>query len=430
MNASPTGRGTQLAVLRQQQFLRYSIARFCFGVGQGALQATFGYHIIYHLGGSPLDLAWLGFARVVPQLSMALYGGAFADTHNRKRIVVTAQAVPLLCAAVLAAASFSDAASAPLIFGLVAMMGFAGAFSGPAQQALLPALVPPESFQNAITVNSTSQTFSQLCGPALLGLLLLVGGVSASYLGSTLLMLVSVTLMMTLQPRAVAVPSRAISWATVREGIDFVRHRQPLLGTMTLDMFAVVFGGAQALLPVYAKMLGEEAVGYAILAGALPAGAAITSVVLVLLPPIHRLGRAMMVSVGIFAVVTIIFGASRWFPLSVAAYFLVGLSDQVSVVMRQTTLQLGSPDHLRGRVSAVNQIFVGTSNQIGAMESGFLAAATSTTFAVVSGGFASLAVLGTVAATMRQLWVYTIDDLKRDAEADNAVAAANGATRT
>lgn len=406
-----------LAALRQRGFLLYAIARFCSGIGQGAVQATLAYHI-YQLAGTPLALGYLGLARVIPQLGMALYGGAFADTHNRKRIVLVAQCVPMTCSAIFAIATIGHVISVPLILGLVVLLGFAGAFDGPARQALLPSLVTPETFQNAITVNSTLQSFSQVCGPALAGLLLKIGDPPAAYIGSVLMMVISYGLILSLRPRAVVLPSRAISWETIREGVAYVRHRQPLLGSMTLDMFAVVFGGAQALLPVYAAdILHVGKGGYGILAAALPAGALVMSVLLVLLPRVQQLGRTMMVSVAIYGVATIAFGASRSFPLSIALYALVGMADSVSMVMRQTTLQLGTPDHLRGRVTAVNQIFVGTSNQIGAMESGLLAALTSATFAVVSGGFACLAVLGIVGATMPGLRRYTIHDvLDRRAE--------------
>jgi len=175
-------------------------------------------------------------------------------------------------------------------------------------------------------------------------------------------------------------------------------------------MFAVIFGGATALLPIYAnQILGVGAHGYGILSASLEAGALLSSLTLMMLPPIRRAGRALLVAVGVYGVATVVFGLSRWFPLSVGAYMLVGIADQVSVVMRSTAIQLSTPDELRGRVSSVNFIFIGASNQLGAAESGFVAALTSAPFSVVSGGVASLVVLAVVALTLPELRHYRTD---------------------
>jgi MFS family permease len=179
---------------------------------------------------------------------------------------------------------------------------------------------------------------------------------------------------------------------------------------MTLDMFAVIFGGATALLPVYAtEILHVGPRGYGLLSSALELGALGTSIVLITMRPIRRTGRALLFAVAVYGLATIVFGLSRSFPLSILAYMLVGVADQVSVVMRSTTIQLSTPDELRGRVSAVNLLFIGASNQLGAAESGFVAAATSATFAVVSGGIASLVVLALVAWRIPELARYRID---------------------
>jgi MFS family permease len=179
---------------------------------------------------------------------------------------------------------------------------------------------------------------------------------------------------------------------------------------MTLDMFAVIFGGAAALLPIYATdILHVGPRGYGLLSASLELGALATSLLLTLLPPIRHAGRALLVAVGVYGLATIVFGLSRWFPLSVAAYVLVGVADQVSVVMRSTAIQLSTPDALRGRVSAVNMMFIGASNQLGAAESGFVAALTSAPFAVVSGGLGCLVVLAVVATVLPELRAYRID---------------------
>jgi len=196
----------------------------------------------------------------------------------------------------------------------------------------------------------------------------------------------------------------------IREGLAFVSRQPVVLGCMSLDMFAVIFGGAVALLPIYAnEILEVGARGYGVLSASLEIGALFMSLLLVWLPPIRRAGRALLVAVTLYGVATIVFGFSRWFPLSVAAYLLAGMADQVSVVLRGTAIQLTTPDALRGRVSALNMIFIGASNQLGAAESGFVAALTSATFAVVSGGIGCLVVVAIVAWRLPALRRYRTD---------------------
>jgi len=366
--------------------------------------------------------------RFAPQLIAALYAGAVADTYDRRRIVLVAQSVPAVCAAVLFVATVGGTVSMPLIYALVVLIALGNAFEGPARQALLPSVVREETFQQAITVTATVQSLAFVSGPGVAGLLIAYGGVQAAYAAHVVLIAIALVGIVALRPRPISQPSRAISWAAIKEGVLFVRSRQPLLGSMTLDMFAVVFGGAQALLPVYAEdVLHVGSRGYGILAAALPAGALLMSLVMVAMPTVERTGRALLWAVAAFGVATIVFGLSRSFPLSLAAYFAAGMADQVSVVMRQTTIQLATPDYLRGRVTAVNQLFIGTSNQLGAVESGFVAAATNATFAVVSGGAGCIAALGLVAARMPELRTYTIHGVLEAARRDHAAReAANG----
>ena len=195
----------------------------------------------------------------------------------------------------------------------------------------------------------------------------------------------------------------------IREGVQFVWQRQVLLGAMTLDMFAVIFGGAKALLPIYAAdILHVGPQGFGLLSASMDLGALLMSIALVVMPPIERTGRALLLSVATFGITTIVFGLSRSFPLSLATYMAVGMTDQVSVVMRQTTIQLATPNALRGRVSSVNIVFIGASNQLGGVKSGFVAANTNATFAVVSGGTGCLAVLALIAARMPDLRHYRV----------------------
>jgi hypothetical protein len=273
----------------------------------------------------------------------------------------------------------------------------------------MPSLVPLAVFPRAVTYSSMATALAFTSGPALAGMLIAAFGVKAAY--ACYVGLVALNFLGLGFVRIVRASNerRAPSWQAVREGLAFVRRSPVVLGCMALDMFAVIFGGATALLPVYAsEILQIGHVGYGILAASLEAGSLAMALVLVLRRPIDRAGRGLMGAVCVFGVATIVFGFSRWFPLSVAAYMIAGMADEVSVVIRQTAIQLSTPDALRGRVSAVNMIFIAASNQLGAVESGFLAAATSATFAVVAGGVACLAVAAFTAWWLPELRRYRI----------------------
>ncbi len=426
MSDTSGSRHDPLAALRQRGFIWYSIARFASGAGQTLLQATLLWQV-YALSGSAAQLGVLGLVRFVPQLMASLYAGAIADRYDRRRIVMVAQSVPAVCTTGLLAATVTGTISLPIIYALVMLIGLGNAFEAPARQALLPSVVHEDTFQNAVTVSSTIQSLAFITGPGIAGLLIQFGGVPSAYAVNVGLIIIAWLAVFALRPRAVVQPPRAISWEGIKEGVRFVFGRQPLLGSMALDMFAVIFGGAQALLPVYATdILGVGESGYGILSAAMPAGAFLMSFVLLLLPQVERTGRTLLFAVAAFGLATIAFGLSRSFPLSVAAYMAVGMADQVSVVMRQTTIQLATPDYLRGRVTSVGQVFIGSSNQLGAVESGFVAAATSATFAVVSGGAASLAILSVIAAKMPELRSFTITHILDPARRDDATATDSG----
>jgi hypothetical protein len=246
-----------------------------------------------------------------------------------------------------------------------------------------------------------------------------VSGVGTAYLASVVILACSVSCLSLLRPRPREGPGRAVSVAAIKEGLRFVAHRQVLLGAMTLDMFAVIFGGAVALLPVFAKdILGVGAWGYGLLLASGDIGALVSAVTLLLLPPIQRPGRALLFAVAGFGTATIVFGLSRSYALSLLAYMGVGMCDQVSFVLRQSTIQLVAPDALRGRVISVNTLFAGASDQLAPVESGFVAAATTATFAVVSGGIACLGVLGVVGGLLPGLRRYRIGDDGRRGESE------------
>jgi MFS family permease len=386
------------AVLRVPAFRSYSISRVTAGIGQSMLQAIIAWQV-YALSGSALDLGLVGLVRFVPALSLSLVSGVVVDTYDRRRILLMAQAVPVLTSLVMLAAITTGHATLPLVYGIVFVAGVTSAFEGPSRQSLLPALVPRNLFSRAMTLNSTLQSLSALSGPALAGGLIAWQGIGLSYAVHCCLVLVS---MLVLLPVRVATTSKigrtGMRLAAVREGLAYLRNRPVVLGAMTLDMFAVLFGGAKALLPIYAvDILHADAAGYGLLTASLDAGALLAAALMVALPTPRHLGRALLASVAAFGLATIAFGLSRWLPLSILTYAAVGAADQVSVVMRLNTIQLTIPDELRGRVTAVNFVFINASNQIGGLESGVVASLTSAMFAVVSGGIACLGVVALIA---------------------------------
>jgi MFS family permease len=390
--------GDLAAVLSGPSFRLYSLSRTGAGIGQSMLQAVIAWQV-YALTGSALDLGIVGLIRFVPAFALSFISGVMVDTYDRQKMLLFAQSIVLLSSGVMLAAIATDRVSLPLVYGIVFLAGVASAFEGPARQALIPALVPRRLFSRAMTFNSTLQSICAVSGPAVGGALIALQGVGLGYAVHFCLILFSILVLLPL--RIVAVPSASkpgVNLAAIRDGFSYLRSQPAVLGAMTLDMFAVLFGGAKALLPIYARdVLKVDAVGYGVLTASLEAGALIAALLLVTIPPPTHLGRALLLSVAAYGVATIVFGASTWLPLSIVAYAAVGAADQVSVVMRLNTIQLALPDELRGRITAVNFVFVNASNQIGGLESGVVAELTSAMFAVVSGGFACLAVVGIVA---------------------------------
>ncbi len=380
------------AALRQRNFQFYSLSRIFSTLGNQMFQAILAWQI-YKLTGTPLSLGFLGLSRFLPALSMSMIGGTIADTYDRRKIMQMAQCVPVTCAILLAFATYNGWVSQFMIYGLAIFIGMASAFEAPARTAFLPSIVKPETFGNAVTVNNIFQKLGSVTGPTLAGFIIGTFSITTAYGVYVSSMAVAITTLFFIHSRRTESRSRRISFKVMREGVSYVVGHQVLLGAMSLDLFAVVFGGAAALLPVYATKIlhgGPQTFGF--LSASIEVGAFAMSFVLVAFPPIRRTGRALVYTVIAYGLATMAFGLSRNLYLSLLFYGLIGASDQISVVMRQTTIQLATPDELRGRVSSVQQVFTQGSTQIGAIESGFVAALMGATFAVVSGGAAAIAV--------------------------------------
>jgi MFS family permease len=386
------------AVLSLPPYRAYALSRAASGTATALLQTIIAWQV-FAISGSALALGLLGLVRFLPALALSLVGGAVVDAYDRRRILQLAQLAPLGVTLVILAALAADRVSVGLLYAMVFVIGLASSFENPARQALLPTIIPRPLFTRAVTTNSTLQSLAAVTGPTLGGLLIAWAGVGPAYVVHGLLVATSIGALATLHlPAAVRATRPGLRLDAIRAGLAFVWQHPVLLGAMTLDMFAVIFGGAKALLPVYAvDILHANATGYGVLSASLEAGSLVMALILVVLPTPTETGRTLLLSVVAFGLATIVFGLSASLPLSIVAYAAVGMADQVSMVMRQNTIQLGTPDHLRGRVTAVSSLFVGASNQLGGLESGLVAAATSAVFAVVSGGVACLVVVALVA---------------------------------
>lgn len=366
---------------------------------------------VYDLTGSPVPLAFLGVARFLPSLAISFFAGAVADTRDRRIILGLSQLVPIGVSTLLWALTSSGTITIGIIYATVALLGTAAAFENPARQSLLPQVVPRSSFQRAVALTTTVQQLALVIGPAVSGLIIAQFGVAPAYLLHVGVLLLGLAYVIGIQVAPGSNPRGVLSLALIREGLVFIWQHPAVFGAMALDMAAVIFAGAEALLPIYARdILDVGAFGYGLLSSSKAIGAFAMAITLALLPSIVRTGRALVITIALYGVGTIAFGLSTVFPLSVLLYGLTAACDQLSVVMRQNIIQLGTPDALRGRVTSVNQVFIGASNQLGLMESGLVAAwANSAVFAVVFGGVACLIAVAAIGVLLPALWRHRIE---------------------
>jgi MFS family permease len=347
----------------------------------------------------------IGLAQFAPFLVLILFAGHAADRYNRRNIILLCLMTQLLCGLLLLAFTNSGATVVWPVFAVLVLFGSARAFMMPATQAILRNMVPNESFSQAVALSSSAFHVAVIVGPVLGGLLY-IAGPSVVYMTAIGLLALSVFLM-SLTERAVQVVNQAAaSWHTVLEGLRFVWSRPIMLGAISLDLFAVLFGGATALLPAYAHdVLQTGPTGLGFLRTAPGLGAALCSIVLAFYPIRRRVGVWMFGGVAVFGVATVVLGTSSNFTVALVCLGLLGAGDMVSVYVRHLLVQLETPDEIRGRVSAVNAVFIGASNELGEFESGVTAGWFGLTRAIVFGGAATLAVTG--------LWAYLFPVLSR-----------------
>lgn len=349
---------------------------------------------MYDLTGSAWDLGLVGLLQFVPAVLLWLPAGHAIDRFHRARIVALCLAVQVVAAAGLAAASAAGVAGRDGLLALSVLLGAIRAFQMPAQQALTPLLVPPELLSRALAASSAGMQGAIIAGPAIGGAIY-VAGAGAVYATCAALAAAAVVLYLAVRYDHVPPPHEPTSWPVLLAGVRFVWQRKVVLGAISLDLFAVLLGGATALLPMFAKdVLHVGPWGLGLLRGAPAVGALLMSLALARWPVRRRTGRLLLGAVAVYGAAQLAFGLSTLFWFSLAALAVSGAADMVSVVIRQTLVQLETPNEMRGRVSAVNSVFIGASNQLGEFESGATAAWLGPVGSVVLGGVGTLIVAG------------------------------------
>jgi MFS family permease len=411
------------AAFLSRDFLRYQLARVVVIIGAEAQALAVAWQV-YGITHRAIDLGYTGLILFLPGLVFMLPAGHVADRFDRRRVILVCYALQAIASFWLFWLAWTGVNHVWPIFALLFAIGTGRAFSGPASSALVPHLVPKEHFVNAITWGSAIFQLANIVGPALGGVLFTLPlrgrlhGAGLVYLCTLLAILWFLVLVGSLHVRPGRMEHRAISKEVILAGFHYVARTQVLLGSISLDLFAVLLGGAAALMPIFAQdILHAGPRGLGMLRAAPALGALAVSLWLMVRPIQRRAGMRMLVCVAIFGAATVVFGVSKSLPVSLAALFIVGASDMVSVVIRSSVLQLATPPEMRGRVSAVNSLFVGASNELGEFESGLTAQWWGAVRAVVIGGVGSMLITG--------LWAAFFPSLRRaDALTPEALLAA------
>ncbi len=392
------------ALAVHRSFLRFIAARVASTSAQQMLMVALGWQM-YELTNSAWDLGLVGFAQFVPAFALALVAGHVIDRHPRHRVVAACLVLQTVVALAIGAATLAGVASRAWILGLSVLLGATKAFQMPAQQALTPQLVDIAVLPRALAFSSGCVQAAIFAGPAIGGFIYAIGA-SVLYGVCAALFFAGTLLLLTLRVQGNPLVREPVSLDTIFAGVRFIWHRKTVLGAISLDLFAVLLGGATALLPIFAKdILHTGPWGVGLLRGAPAVGALTMSFVLTRWPLERRVGRVMFAAVATYGVATLGLGLSTVFWISFAALVVAGAADMVSVVIRQSLVQLDTPDAMRGRVSAVNAVFIGASNQLGEFESGVAAALLGPVGAVVLGGAGTLVIVA--------LWMRLFPELAR-----------------
>ena len=386
-------------------FARYQIARFFIVAALEMQSVAVGWQV-YDITHRALDLGLVGLAQFLPGVLLFLVAGHAADRHDRRRLLNICYSGFVVCSALLLALTVRGWRSVNLIYLVLFVLGVVRCFNWPASRALLPQLVPMEYFSKAVAWNASTFQAATILGPAVGGVLYaLTGGPAAVYASSALLSAIALAATLRIRSRSQTRPAEEMTLPTMMAGFHYVWREKVVLGSISLDMFAVLLGGAVALLPVYAsEILKTGPWGLGLLRSAPGVGAAMMAIFLARRPIRGRAGMIMLGCVAGFGVFTILFGVSRSLMLSLVALLLVGATDMVSVIIRATLVQVATPDAMRGRVNAVDMLFIGASNELGEFESGLTAHWFGTVPAVVLGGVGTLCVIA--------LWAWLFPELR------------------
>jgi len=414
---APATAEDRFAAFRHRAFTLYFTARFLSSFALQIISVAVGWQI-YDLTRDPFDLGLVGLIQFLPALVLILFTGAAADRFGRRTIMLISEIIIGLSAAALVYFAWRGLTSPLPIFSVLLVIGISRAFFAPASQSLAPNLVPARDLPNAIAWNSTSWQTATIVGPVAGGLLYGLGAI-VPYLTALIFLTLAITALALVPPPLQRSRGQAQSWQSLVAGFSYVRNQKIVLGAISLDMFAVLLGGAVAMMPVFARdvlELGPWGLGFL---RASPGIGAIGMAIYLASRPIRRhAGRAMFIAVAVFGAATVVFGLSKSLPLTMAALIVMGASDMISVYVRQSLVQLWTPDELRGRVSAVNMVFIGASNELGEFRAGVMASLIGPVAAVVIGGAGTLAVALAWSMGFRQL--RQIQSLDRDAEESRA----------
>ncbi|MDQ0316103.1 MFS transporter [Amorphus orientalis] len=395
---------SRFAAFRHRSFALYWAARFSATFAVQIVSVAVGWQV-YDITRNPLDLGFVGLLQFLPALLLVFVAGTASDRYRRRTIMMLGASVEAACAVFLLVFTLSGAGSVLPIFATLVVFGTARAFFNPAQSSLVVNIVPQAELSNAIAWNSSAWQVATIVGPVAGGLLYGVDPIAAYGAAAGMFLTAMLLIMLIPQPAQKTVNTKA-TWESVIAGLRYIRHEKVVLGAISLDLFAVLLGGATALLPVYARdILDLGPWGLGLLRSAPGVGAVAMAVYLAMNPIRNHAGLAMFLCVFAFGAFTVVFGLSETVWISIVALALMGAFDMVSVYVRETLLQLWTPDDVRGRVNAVNMVFVGASNELGEFRAGVMAAMIGTVGAVVVGGAGTMAVAG--------LWAKMFPDLRR-----------------
>ena len=400
MSFSPTG--DRFAAFRHSSYTRFFLARFLLSFSQQIVSVAVGWQM-YDQTGKAIYLGLIGLVQFLPSLLLMLVTGSVADRYNRRAIAALCSLVSALCTLALLIMTVMGTFTPLPVFAVLLIFGIERAFMSPAVQSLAPNLVPEQALSNAIAWNSSSWQLAAITGPVIGGLLYGVSATTAYTVAVVFSILGAALLYMIPKPEQ-KTTGEAKSWAMILGGFSFIRAEKVVLGAISLDLFAVLLGGATALMPIFARdILTLGPWGLGLLRAAPGLGAIVMAIFLAAYPLKHRAGIYMFIGVALFGLGTIVFGISTNTEVSIAALALMGAADMVSVYVRESLIALWTPDQLRGRVNAVNMVFVGASNELGEFRAGTMASIFGAVPAVVIGGIGTLAVAAIWASSFPKL---------------------------